>query len=95
MHISQIILNFNFCRILNVNIKGTLCITKVVSKKMIANGKGGSIVNISSVVSDFPFAFLLTYAMTKAAINRLTKTLATQLGPHNIRVNSVRNSYTF
>lgn len=37
-------------RIMDVNIKGTLCITKVATKKMIANGKGGSIVNISSAV---------------------------------------------
>ncbi|ODM95655.1 L-xylulose reductase [Orchesella cincta] len=76
-------------QVLNINIKGTLLTTKIVAKKMIAGGKGGSIVNISSVGSDFPCTFLLAYSMTKAALNRLTKTLATQLGPHKIRVNSV------
>jgi len=35
---------------MNVNIKGTLLITKIVAKKMVAGGKGGSIVNISSTV---------------------------------------------
>ncbi|CAL8122470.1 unnamed protein product [Orchesella dallaii] len=76
-------------QVMNTNMKGTLLITKIVSKKMIAAGKGGSIVNISSLASEFPCDFLLAYGMTKAAINRMTKTLAVQLGPHKIRVNSV------
>ncbi len=50
---------------------------------------GGSIINISSVVSTMAPPTRSIYAGTKAAIDTITKTLAKELGPKNIRVNAV------
>jgi len=51
--------------------------------------RGGSIINVSSNAADQPIAGLSVYAMTKAAVNMLTRCLALELGPKNIRVNAV------
>lgn len=50
---------------------------------------GGSIINISSVVSVAPVANGSVYSATKAAVDAVTKSLAKELGPRNIRVNSI------
>lgn len=52
-------------------------------------GRGGTIINVSSNAADDPMAGLSVYAMTKAAVNMLTRTLALELGPQRIRVNAV------
>lgn len=57
-------------------------------------GKGGSIVNISSTVSQNPFPGLLIYSAAKAAIDNMTKTLAKELGPQRIRVNTIAPGVT-
>lgn len=49
----------------------------------------GSIINVSSNAADQPMAGLSAYAMTKAAVNMLTRSLAAELGPSGIRVNAV------
>jgi 3-oxoacyl-[acyl-carrier protein] reductase len=50
---------------------------------------GGSIVNISSVVSTLAPANASVYSATKAAVDAVTRSLAKELGPRNIRVNSI------
>jgi 3-oxoacyl-[acyl-carrier protein] reductase len=50
---------------------------------------GGSIVNISSVVAHSPVAAASIYSATKAAVDAVTKSLAKELGPRRIRVNSI------
>lgn len=50
---------------------------------------GGAIVNISSVVAHSPVATASVYSGTKAAVDAITRSLAKELGPRNIRVNSV------
>jgi 3-oxoacyl-[acyl-carrier protein] reductase len=50
---------------------------------------GGSIINISSGVSTIAPANTSVYSATKAAVDAVTKSLATELGPRNIRVNSI------
>jgi len=50
---------------------------------------GGSIVNISSVASSARYATTAVYSATKAAVDAVTRSLATELGPRNIRVNSI------
>ena len=56
---------------------------------MVEEGKKGSIVNIASQVSFRAWPNLLGYDVTKAALDMVTKQFALELGPHNIRVNSV------
>lgn len=55
---------------------------------------GGSIINISSAGGDMPAPTLSIYAMTKAAVNHLTRCAAVELGPKNIRVNAVAPGFT-
>jgi len=62
---------------------------QVIGKKIVEEGKKGSIVNISSPVSFRAWPNLLGYDVTKAALDMVTKQFALELGPHNIRVNSV------
>ncbi|CAG2105147.1 unnamed protein product [Medioppia subpectinata] len=61
---------------------------------MKARGKGGSIVNLSSVAGMIGIKDHLVYGATKAALDNMTKVWALELGPHNIRVNSVNPTVT-
>lgn len=63
-------------------------------KKLIASGKGGSIVNISSQASMSALKDHLAYGLSKAALDQVTRIYALELGPHNIRVNSVNPTVT-
>jgi len=55
---------------------------------------GGSIINISSVASTATPANTSVYSATKAAVDAVTKSLAKELGPRNIRVNSINPGFT-
>ncbi|MEU3922194.1 SDR family NAD(P)-dependent oxidoreductase [Streptomyces sp. NPDC029004] len=76
-------------RVLAVNFKGTLYACQESARVMIAAGTPGSIVTMASGAVDAASAGLLCYSAAKAAVVQLTKTLATELGPHSIRVNAV------
>jgi NAD(P)-dependent dehydrogenase (short-subunit alcohol dehydrogenase family) len=56
--------------------------------------EGGSIVNISSIASQSPVPSSSLYSATKAALDAMTAALAKELGPRNIRVNTVAPGYT-
>lgn len=72
-----------------VNVMAPVNVTQVIGKKMAQAGKGGSIVNISSINGLNPMRECMAYNMSKAALDMMTKQFALELGPHNIRVNSV------
>ncbi|MEZ6319308.1 MAG: glucose 1-dehydrogenase [Phycisphaerales bacterium] len=55
---------------------------------------GGSVINLSSIVSTHPQAAMSLYASSKAAIDNLTRTMALELGSKKIRVNAVAPGYT-
>ena len=61
---------------------------------MVDSGRNGSIVNISSHVSMRAFPGALGYNMAKSGVDMVTKQFALELGPHNIRVNSVNPTLT-
>ncbi|CAL8122222.1 unnamed protein product [Orchesella dallaii] len=73
----------------NVNLKAVVLVSQIVARKMIEGGKGGSIVNMSSIASQRAIPDCSIYCCTKAALDMLTKTMALELGAHQIRVNSV------
>lgn len=73
---------------MDINIKGTLFLTKYVLKGMIRN-KTGAIINIGSIAGSRMLDVPVTYAMTKAAINGFTFALAAEMKRFQIRVNSV------
>ncbi|MEW2635914.1 SDR family NAD(P)-dependent oxidoreductase [Streptomyces sp. NPDC048389] len=75
-------------RIMTVNFKGVLYACQEAARAMIEAG-GGSIVTMASGAVDAANAGLLCYSASKAAVVQLTRTLATELGPHGIRVNAV------
>jgi 3-oxoacyl-[acyl-carrier protein] reductase len=56
--------------------------------------KGGSIINISSILSTDPYLASSVYAATKGAVDTMTFALARELGPRNIRVNSILPGHT-
>jgi NAD(P)-dependent dehydrogenase (short-subunit alcohol dehydrogenase family) len=72
-----------------VNVKGTMLCCQAVGRQMVGRGARGSIVNISSGASTSARAGGAHYCGSKAAVNMLTEVLATELGPHGIRVNAV------
>jgi NAD(P)-dependent dehydrogenase (short-subunit alcohol dehydrogenase family) len=76
-------------RVFAVNVKGTMLCCQAVSRQMVARGAAGRIVNISSGASTSARAGAAHYCGSKAAVNMLTEVLATELGPHGIRVNAV------
>jgi 3-oxoacyl-[acyl-carrier protein] reductase len=76
-----------FAREFNTNVLGLLLVTKLALP--LFPETGGSIVNLSSVVSTMAPPTASVYAGTKGAIDTITKTLAKELGPRKIRVNAV------
>ncbi len=71
-----------------INVNGLIGVTREVAKELAQNG-GGAIVNISSTVAQSPTPGLSIYASSKAAVEQFSRTLAVELGPAGIRVNSV------
>lgn len=76
-------------RIMDVNLRGCVATCKIFAEKMIKQGTGGSIINISSVSSGPPLSKVFTYSTSKAGINSVTQYLARELAPYKIRVNAI------
>jgi 3-oxoacyl-[acyl-carrier protein] reductase len=72
-----------------LNTVSPMVLTKHVIRSMMADGGGGRIVNISSIVSATGFSGLSVYGATKAAMVGFTKSLAREVGPLGITVNAV------
>jgi len=72
-----------------VNLRAVLQTIQLVMDGMIAR-RAGAIVNVSSAAAQQPFPALMTYGMSKAALERLTIDAATQLRPYGIAVNTFR-----
>jgi NAD(P)-dependent dehydrogenase (short-subunit alcohol dehydrogenase family) len=79
--------------ILSVHLYGSLYTAQAAARAMISHGGGGSIVNFSSVATDFGWPSRLPYAMAKAGIGAMTRTLAVEWAEHGIRVNSIAPGY--
>jgi NAD(P)-dependent dehydrogenase (short-subunit alcohol dehydrogenase family) len=75
--------------IMDVNLKSVVISSQIFGKYLIDQGQGGSIINISSVSSDPPLSKVFTYSASKAAVNNVTKFLAREFAPHNVRVNAI------
>ena len=77
----------HFHRQFDLNVLGLLLATREAVKHF--SDKGGSIVNISSVVSSLAPADSAVYSATKGAVDVITKSLSKELGPRKIRVNAI------
>ncbi len=75
--------------VLNTNLKGSFFCAQIAARGMIDRNISGSIINISSTNGSVAEADVLTYNVSKGGVEMLTKSLAVELAPHNIRVNSI------
>lgn len=78
-----------FDKVITVNTRGALLVTKYTSRSMIRLGRGGSIVNVSSQASLVALRGHISYGSSKAALDNITRVSALELGQYNIRVNGV------
>ena len=76
-------------KVMVTNVDGTFLLSGAAARKMIAQGQGGSIVNISSIASKIAQAKAAAYSASKAAVNALSRSMALDLAPNDIRVNAV------
>jgi len=76
-------------KILSVNLKSMFFACQIFGARMIEQGRGGSIINISSVSSGPPLSKVFTYSISKAGVNNLTQYLAREWAANNIRVNAI------
>ena len=83
----------DFDATLAVNLKGTFFVSQEVGRAMIAAGRGGRIINLSSQAGFVALPTESVYCMTKAAIAHLTKCLAVEWAPHGINVNAVAPTF--
>ncbi len=80
-------------RILDINLRVPFLLTQRVAKLMIAAGRPGSIVNISSGAAHKMRRSVVPYCLSKTALDRLTKGYALELAPYGIRVNAVEPGF--
>lgn len=78
-----------FDKVISINARGALLVTKYASRNMIRLGKGGSIVNVSSQASLVALWGHISYGSSKAALDNITRVSALELGQYGIRVNGV------
>lgn len=74
-------------KVLGVNLKGAFRLTALIGERM-AEGDGGSIINVSSVASTHPTPNVIPYAAAKAGLNAMTQAFAHAWGP-SVRVNAI------
>jgi NAD(P)-dependent dehydrogenase (short-subunit alcohol dehydrogenase family) len=83
-----------FQRTLAVNLVGPWACSRAAARHMIAAGRGGRIVNVTSVLAFVPLDGGGAYGAAKAGLELLTKVLALELARHGIRVNAVAPGHT-
>src|SRR5581483_1422932 len=76
-------------KVMSVTLKGPFLMGKYAAKQMIAQGSGGKMVNITSTSGFRGRRRAVAYTAAKAGVINLTRSMAVQLAPYNIRVNSV------
>jgi 3-oxoacyl-[acyl-carrier protein] reductase len=77
---------------INTNLIGTILVTQKAAALM--EREGGNIINISATTSINPIPGTLVFSATKAAIDNVTKILSKELGPKNIRINTIAPGMT-
>ncbi len=75
--------------VIDVNLTGTFLMSRAFGRALVAQGAGGSIVNISSIGGKLMAGRTAAYAASKAGIHALTCAMADELGPDGIRVNAI------
>jgi glucose 1-dehydrogenase len=76
-------------KIMAVNLTGPFLCSQAAAKQMIQQGKGGRIINISSIHEDLPMPTNAPYCASKGGLRMLMRTIAVELAPHQITVNNI------
>jgi 3-oxoacyl-[acyl-carrier protein] reductase/meso-butanediol dehydrogenase/(S,S)-butanediol dehydrogenase/diacetyl reductase len=76
-------------KLMEVNLRGAFLIAQASARAMVERGKGGCILNISSIASRLGAATNAAYAVSKAGLNTLSRVMAMELASERIRVNAV------
>ena len=79
----------DFDAVMNVNLSGAYFLSQAVAKGLIAAGRPGSLINISSQMGHVGGTDRAVYCASKFAVEGFTKAMAIELGPHNIRINTI------
>jgi len=74
--------------IIDINLRGAFLVAQMVGRHMIAR-RGGNIINIDSLNTYAPLKGVTPYAMSKAGISMMTRGMASEWGPHGVRVNAI------
>ena len=80
-------------RILAVNVRGLFACGQAAARAMVRAGRGGHIVNVSSIFAEACEADASAYSASKGAVRTLTKAMGIELGPLGIHVNAVAPGY--
>lgn len=78
-----------FDQVVDLNLRTALTTLRAVGSRLVANGAGGSMVTIASIVGQSAMPYGTAYAAAKAALLSVTRTAALELGPRGVRVNAV------
>jgi NAD(P)-dependent dehydrogenase (short-subunit alcohol dehydrogenase family) len=79
----------DFDAVIDLNVKATFFLSQIVAQRLIEAGRPGSIINVSSQMGHVSGPKRSVYSASKFAVEGLTKAMAIELGPHNIRVNTL------
>ncbi len=75
--------------VFSINVRAAFFLAQAVAKRLVAAGRPGSIINVSSQMGHVGAARRTIYCASKHAVEGMTKAMAAELGPHGIRVNSI------
>ena len=81
-------------RHIDLNLVSMLAATSAAVPVMIRGGRGGAIINISSIEGSRAAPYYAVYAACKAGMNNFTRTMALELADHGIRVNAIAPDFT-
>lgn len=79
--------------VLNINLKTTFFLSQAVAKQFIAQGNGGKIINIASMLSYQGGIRVPSYTASKSAVMGITKSMANEWAVHNININGIAPGY--
>lgn len=83
----------NWDEVMNINLRSVFFLSQAVARRFVAQGEGGKIINIASMLSFQGGILVPSYTASKSGVMGLTRELACEWAPHNINVNAIAPGY--